>query len=119
MFHIIWIGILLGIGLMLAPLVLRLAIWAIAFAIMVTIGLALLVLVVDHPEILRFLASFGVTLVGILIVAEIVSIATAKDREQRQREEDIQAMRHHFAEEMEIRLRNEGYYLPPSKGDWK
>ena len=31
MFHVIWIGILLGIGLMLAPLVLRLAIWAMSF----------------------------------------------------------------------------------------
>lgn len=117
MLHIIWIGILLGIGFMLAPLVLRLAIWAVLFAIVVAMGLAILVLIVDYPEILRFLASFGLTLVGILIVAEIVSIVAAKSREHRQREQDIQAMRHHFAEEMEIRLRNEGYYLPPRQGE--
>ena len=102
---------------MLAPLVLRLAVWAILFAIMVAIGLMLLVFLVDHPETLTFLATFGVTLVAIFSVNGILNLAAAKDREQRQREQDIAAMRHHFAEEMEIRLRNEGYYLPP-KGPW-
>jgi hypothetical protein len=46
-----------------------------------------------------------------------VSISLKKwKRERRQREQDLQSMRQHFAEEMEIRLQNEGYYLPPKKG---
>ena len=103
--HIIWIGVLLGIGLILAPLVLRLAILAIGFTIMVAIGLALLVLVVNYPGLLVVFAIYGAIIALIIWIPGVIG--------RRLRERNIQAMRHHFAEEMEIRLRNEGYYLPP------
>jgi hypothetical protein len=121
---IILAGILFGIGLILAPLVFRLAIIAIGALLGGLVVCGAIMLIVNAPvwawEL--FIVLMGATVIPYLArrgsgaLGRIFSEVGSELRAQR-RARDIAAMREHFADEMAARLRREGYYLPRREHD--
>jgi hypothetical protein len=156
--HWLIAGILFGIGLILAPLVLRLTVTLLVWAAIAAAVIAVVLFSVEYPEpliLLLFLVGFGYLTRWIgkhddqaAITAEeerrredaqyyrhlarcvdAKTVEKVREAEQQarqfredfnvdfaewQRAQDLAATRKHFAEEMEIRLRKDGYYLPPN-----